>query len=114
MKLAVIGGRDFRDKELLYSTLNSLKIKPEKIISGGASGADTLAESWANDNKIEVQIFYPDWKKHGKAAGPIRNRLIIGNCDVCIAFWDGKSRGTKSSIDLCKTNGVSLHVINYL
>lgn len=113
MRLAVIGGRDFKDKELLYNTLDSLKIKPSKIVSGGAVGADSLAESWANDNNIETQIFYPDWETHGRAAGPIRNRLIISNCDVCIAFWDGKSKGTKSSIDMCTASGVKFYIINY-
>lgn len=113
MKVAVIGGRDFSNKELLYKTLNNLRIKPELIISGGALGADTLAEAWAKDNNIPTQIFYPDWNKHGKAAGPIRNKLIVESCDVCIAFWDGKSRGTKSSIDMCKSKGIRYHISHY-
>ena len=113
MKVAVIGGRDFKNKELLYKVLNNLKIKPQEIVSGGATGADSLAEQWAKDNTIQTKIFYPDWNTHGKAAGPIINRLIIDNCDVCIAFWDGKSKGTKSSIDMCKSKGVRYHIVHY-
>ena len=40
--------------------------------------------------------------KYGKSAGPRRNQQMVVDCDYCILFWDGKSRGTKNDIDLCK------------
>jgi hypothetical protein len=46
-----------------------------------------------------LEVFYPDWDKYGKKAGPLRNELIIQSADLVLAFWDGTSRGTKSSID---------------
>lgn len=49
----------------------------------------------ANDPKV----FEADWNKHGKAAGPIRNKEMVSESDGLIAFWDGKSRGTKNAID---------------
>jgi len=100
-KLAVIGSRSFNDWSLLNSTLLPYKSKIEVIISGGAKGADTLAEEWAIANNIEVLKYIPDWDIHGKKAGFIRNEDIIKNCNACIAFWDGKSRGTNHSLDLC-------------
>lgn len=101
MKIAVVGSRTFNDYKLLRSTLNKYD-HIELIVSGGAKGADSLAEKYARENGIETLIFKPDWDKNGKAAGYIRNVDIIKNCDLVIAFWDGKSKGTKHSIDLAK------------
>jgi predicted Rossmann fold nucleotide-binding protein DprA/Smf involved in DNA uptake len=108
MKLAVIGSRSFADAALLGQILEDYKIT--KIISGGAKGADTLAEQWAKRNNVETEIYLPDWK-HGRAAGPIRNRSIIEACDECVAFWDGKSAGTRNSIDLCKKSGKPVNIV---
>jgi hypothetical protein len=53
----------------------------------------------------------PDWAKHGRAAGPIRNKLIISDADYVIAFWDGKSTGTLSSINIAKGLNKPLTII---
>ena len=96
MKIAVIGSRNFNDYELVKTTLSTLNIT--LLVSGGAKGADSLGERYATENNIETLIFKPDWEKHGKAAGMIRNTDIINNADTVIAFWDGESKGTKDSI----------------
>lgn len=83
------------------------------IVSGGAKGADSLAERYAQENGLEMVIYYPDWEKHGRAAGPIRNRLIVDEADAVVAFWDGKSRGTKSTIDLTLNKNKQLILVNY-
>ena len=101
MKLAVIGSRSFTDHTLLTTILNNQKLV-SCIISGGAPGADSLAEQWANYNNIKTEIFLPNWKLYGKKAGIMRNIQIIESSDACIAFWDGISKGTKHSISLCK------------
>jgi len=102
MKLAIIGSRTFNNYELLQETLEPYKPKLTLVVSGAARGADKLGEYWARENKIETLIFPADWDKHGKKAGFIRNEDIIKNCDCCIAFWDGESKGTKHSISLCE------------
>ena len=102
MKLSVIGSRNFENYEILANEILKLNLKISSIISGGAKGADTLAERWANENNIPIILYKPDWKKYGRAAGLRRNENIIESCDFCLAFWDGKSKGTKFSIDLCK------------
>ena len=91
MKIAVIGSRSFNNFKLLEDTLSSYESKITTIVSGGARGADSLAESWAEKYKKETIIIKPDWDKHGKSAGFIRNRDIIEACDGCIAFWDQES-----------------------
>ena len=102
MKLAIIGSRIFDDYKLLQETLEQHKSRITLVVSGAAKGADSLGEKWALENNIETLIFPADWNKHGKKAGFIRNEDIIKNCDCCIAFWDGISKGTKHSISLCK------------
>jgi len=112
MKLAIIGSRTFTDYQLLKEKLDLHKSKITMVVSGGARGADSLGERWARDNKIPTCIFLPDWNKFGKRVGFIRNEDIIKNCDICIAFWDGISSGTKHSISLCEKYKVPYVVIN--
>ena len=104
--VAIVGSRTFNDYDLAEKFIDNVceedEIPIDKIISGGAKGADTIAEEYAKRHNIEIQIFKPDWEKYGKSAGFRRNRDIIENCDICIAFWDGESKGTKNDIDLCK------------
>ena len=69
MKIAIIGSRSFNDYELVAKTLLPYKSKITLLVSGGARGADSLGEKWADDNNIQTLIFPADWDKHGKKAG---------------------------------------------
>lgn len=103
MEIAIIGSRNFANYSLLAECLNWFHLADiSRIISGGAIGADSLAENYAENNGLECTVFRPDWNKDGKAAGFIRNQKIIDACDIVIAFWDGKSKGTKDSINKAK------------
>lgn len=97
MRVAVIGSRTFGNYDFLEKVVNSHK--PSIIVSGGARGADTLAERYAHEKGLGFKVFYPLWDTLGKAAGLIRNKEIVDNSDIVIAFWDGQSRGTKHAID---------------
>lgn len=107
---AVVGSRDFDDYDLLKSELSKFEIT--KIISGGAKGADSLAERYAAENNIPTEIYKPDWSI-GKHAGIMRNKTIVDNSDRVIAFWDGSSKGTLSSINHAKKNGKPTIIIQY-
>jgi len=104
MKIAVVGSREFKDKQFVYNKVTSIfyntdyKTKAE-FVSGGAIGVDSWAEECILGHTIK-HIFKPDWDKYGKRAGFLRNELIINEADKVIAFWDGQSKGTKHSIDL--------------
>lgn len=68
-----------------------------KIIHGGCpKGVDAIADVLARRMELEVEIFPADWDKHGKAAGPIRNREMAQIADILVLLWDGKSRGSKN------------------
>lgn len=112
-KLAIIGGRDFKNYSLMTKLLENYKSKITLVVSGAAKGADSLGEKWAIDNNIETLIFPADWDRFGKTAGYIRNEDIIKHCDLCIAFWDGKSKGTKHSLSLCKKYNKPTKIIIY-
>lgn len=111
MKLAIIGSRDFNDYTLLCNTLAPIQHQVTHVISGGAKGADTLAEVWASEFDKELVVYLADWKKYDKAAGMIRNKDIVSSADFVYAFWDGKSPGTKNSINLCKELEVPFETI---
>ena len=103
MRIAVIGSRTFIDKEKLNRTLSFfIKNKDDIIISGKAKGADSLAAEWGKNHNIQVREYPPDYAKYGKGATFIRNSQIVDDCDMCIVFWDGISRGSQNSIGLAK------------
>lgn len=116
MNIAVVGSRSFKDYDLLRKELLEIIVKlplDEEIciVSGGANGADSLAEQFAKDQGYKTQIFYPEWDKYGRSAGIIRNRYIVEACDMLVAFWNGWSRGTNHSIGLAKANHKKFKIV---
>ncbi|MDO1451324.1 DUF2493 domain-containing protein [Rhodocytophaga aerolata] len=109
MKTAVIGSRNFTNYEIVEETLDGYDLP--LIISGGAKGADTLAEQYAKEKGIPTLIFKPDYEKYGKRAPRLRNKEIIDACQRVIAFWDGKSRGTVYTIKYALQKGLTVHCI---
>lgn len=114
----VVGSRSFDNYELLESTLDKLLINYREItiVSGGAKGADTLAEEYAAANGYECMVFKANWQQHGRAAGIFRNEEMhryISQFEKhgCVAFWDGQSRGTYSNFELAKKYNNPLRII---
>ncbi len=98
MKVAVIGSRNITNIHLS----NYLEKEVTEIVSGGAKGVDTSAKKYAEMKGIKLTEFLPEYEKYGRIAPLKRNIEIINYSDKVIAFWDGKSRGTKFVIDNCK------------
>lgn len=116
MTLAVVGGRDFRDMDLMFSTLDKIYARrPDlTIVSGGARGADSLAVAWARLRDVDYREHIPEWDKHGKYLAPkIRNQEIIDDADACLAFWNGVSGGTRDAIDRAEAKGIPVKIIRY-
>jgi hypothetical protein len=98
-KLLVCGGRDYSDTARLTEVLDRVRLHLGAIeliiIHGGCpTGADAMADKWAEDRGVERIVFLADWKNQGRAAGPIRNQKMLddGAPDGVIAFPGG--RGT--------------------
>lgn len=118
--LLVVGSRTVTDYSFVRKKLEHLTsyIKSRYdilIVSGGAKGADTLAERYAVEKGYRFICFKPDWT-NGKKAGYIRNRKMHEYVSRyakrgCVVFWDGVSKGTTHSFDLAKEFGTPLRVI---
>lgn len=117
MRIIVAGSRVFDDYLLLKRTLDHLTRKLDKsllvILSGHAKGADIMGERWCFEALVKSEIHHADWDKHGKAAGHIRNEEMVKVADSLVAFWDGKSTGTKHMIDIAKKKGLNVRVITF-
>ena len=101
--LGVVGSRTFRNYPLLKRELDKLRktLKVSCIVSGGAQGADKMAERYARENTLELVVLKPEWRVNGvydPKAGLNRNTQIIERADFVVAFWDGKSTGTADSM----------------
>lgn len=128
LRVIIAGSRDFDDFPKLMNSCNDIlsgitdknnNLDKIKIVSGAARGADRLGEQYAKIVGYEVSRFPADWDGLGKRAGYVRNaemaKYVIadGNCCVLIAFWDGKSKGTKHMIDLAEKNGLEVHIMRF-
>lgn len=125
MRILVCGGRTFHNFQLLTIALNDIAIEFDcktdgeegdwlptfHIISGGAKGADSLAEDYATINGCAFTEYPADWNKHGKAAGPIRNQQMLdeGKPDLVVAFPGGN--GTADMVSRAKKAGVEVRQV---
>ncbi len=134
VKVLIAGSRLFDDEKLMEEQMYYLckRIEHaghtiEEVVTGGSKtwskdkrkyvGADYLGEKWAKAHGKVVKIFPADWNKHGKSAGPLRNKdmaVYVGKNGYGITFWDGSSRGTKSMIDAATYIGMTVEVIRFL
>jgi len=118
MKLAVIGSRTFEDRERLYEILDKNLHNIEMIVSGGANGADSLAQEWAQERGVPYLIFPARWYDlngvYDKGAGFRRNRKIIDACDKVLAFHDGVSKGTLHSLGMAKEKNKPVKIILFV
>lgn len=117
MRVLVCGSRDFEDKVKLYWELGHIE-GLTAIISGCAPGADTLALEWAEDNEVVAYAYPAEWRKYGKAAGPIRNQRMLddGQPDLVLAFPKNgdldATKGTKDMVARAKRAGVAVKIVN--
>ena len=117
--IAVVGTRNFTDKDTFKRIINeviTIEGTPNKIVSGGAIGADTLAFEWAIENNTEVLVFKPKYedfpKKKRWMAPKERNTTIVDNSDIVLAFWDMESTGTKDTINKSIKKGKRIYLYN--
>ena len=138
LRIIIAGGRDFNNYDLMNKSIDDVLTKLSiknlstglgkspagylhnvQFISGTARGADTLGETIVAERGWRVLLFPADWDTYGKRAGYIRNEQMAKfavsdeSYGVLIAFWDGKSRGTKHMIDLAEKHGLEIFIISY-
>ena len=91
MKVAVIGSRGL----VVENLEDFLPSETTEIISGGAKGVDASAREYALRHELKLTEYLPEYNRYGRAAPLKRNISMIERADLVLAFWDGKSRGTK-------------------
>lgn len=111
------GSRFYDDFDTVFSTLEQLHRKRgiKVVIHGACRGADKLIDKAAKKLGIPRLPFPADWKRFGKAAGPIRNREMHhkGKPDLVVAFHPDleSSRGTLDMVTLARKKGTKVKVV---
>lgn len=109
MKIAIVGSR-----KVTIENLEDYIFDCDEIVSGGAVGVDTSAAEFARSKGIKLTELLPEYKRYGRAAPIVRNRMIVDYADKIIAFWDGSSKGTLSVIKYAKEKGKTCEMIYIL
>lgn len=112
--ILVCGSRGFTNRYGLFEELKEY-FPIDRILSGGARGADQLGEEFADEYGIRCSVFWPDWKPNGvydPFAGYARNlRMLNENPDLVVAGWDGLSRGTLHTISEAVQRGIPVSIV---
>jgi hypothetical protein len=114
MKVIIAGSRGITDIRVVEEAMRLCGFVVTEVVSGTASGVDRLGEQWAQKRNIPIKRFPADWAKHKRAAGFIRNKIMVEYVKetkgAVVAIWDGQSRGTSHTIDLAKEAGLQLFI----
>jgi hypothetical protein len=137
MRLIIAGSRNFNDYQYLSKMATNVIVdyiseteafsgkqfepgdaadyiyKHVTIISGTARGADQLGEKFAMEEGLSLEQYPAKWDIYGKSAGYRRNEQMAKTGTHLLAFWDGKSRGTKHMIDLAQYHGLKINVVRF-
>ena len=110
----VTGSRDLTSLAYVENILKRYKIAA--IVHGDANGADTLAQRYADKNRIPTakhRVTSDDWKAEPKKAGVLRNQLMLDEhptISLVIAFPMGKSAGTNDMIRRAMKAKICTHI----
>ncbi|HET8777949.1 MAG TPA: DUF2493 domain-containing protein [Candidatus Limnocylindria bacterium] len=107
--VVVTGGRKFTDLRFVFATLDRIHAETPivRLAHGGATGADSLADFWAHQNRVpEIKAYEARWDAEGKSAGPLRNvrMLTLEKPDLVVAFPGG--RGTADCVERAIARGM--------
>ncbi|MCC6649047.1 MAG: hypothetical protein IT374_26200 [Polyangiaceae bacterium] len=116
--IAIVGSRLYPDlaavrafvRDLPDGTVVVTGTRPPPSDVRPPRGVDETACAAASERGLAVVIYAADWLRHGRAAGPIRNRSIAEHCDRMVAFWDGASRGTGDAIRCAESLGKPVEI----
>ena len=111
MRILVCGSRDYANPNKVHEILSRYADQNPVIIQGEAKGADACGKLAAQVLGLKCESYPADWARHGRAAGPIRNKLMLDTgIDLVLAFWDGKSNGTRNMMSLARKADVEVKV----
>lgn len=96
-RIIFTGGRKYRNEHAVVDVLIQLPTSAT-IVTGGATGLDSLAHKYAEEMGFKTEVYPADWEQHGRSAGPIRNRQMaeLEGVSMVIAFEGGA--GTENMV----------------
>ena len=89
---AIVGSRRWAPRAWVREIVDQIPWMGRLVTGDCPTGVDNLALELTARHRLDVQriSFHADWGQYGRLAGPMRNTLVAGECDVLFAFWDGK------------------------
>lgn len=129
MRVIITGSRGWKDHGLIKERLVDLP-GDVTIVHGNARGVDQIADLESKLLGLGIEAHDAEWESHGeitdpvrcwcppekkvcKAAGVRRNEKMARlGADLCIAFWDGSSRGTLDMMERCAKHHIPIEVIH--
>lgn len=114
-RIIIAGSRNYPCRDYVTKLLDRIAKKHGKfeVVSGLAQGPDTWGKEWAQLNGFPVKEFPAQWNLHGRSAGYKRNTEMANYATHLIAFWDGRSRGTRHMIDTMEIKGLPIVIIDH-
>lgn len=112
MIAVVCGGRDYKDRNLVWRVLDMMII--DLLVHGGCkTGADFFADLWARNRRQKVKEYPAEWEKYGNRAGPIRNGFMLEDAkpNIVIAFPGGP--GTANVVALAQQAKIPTLKVNW-
>ena len=109
-KLLVTGGRDYTNKEDIWSLLDRAhaKFKITHLIHGFAKGVDKIAGEWANERGVQEVICPANWDRFKNAAGPIRNQYMAELEPNALLAFPG-NKGTKNMVEQAARHNITVY-----
>ena len=115
MLILICGDRNWIDRAAIRRELLHFKPTSDTIMHGAARGADRIAGEEAQDLGFTVRSYPAKWDEYGKAAGPIRNQVMLDqNPELVLAFHPNiaQSKGTGDMVRRSRAKGVKVEVFS--
>jgi predicted Rossmann fold nucleotide-binding protein DprA/Smf involved in DNA uptake len=110
MRIAIVGSRRYSEPARVSDYVDALPPRAS-IITGSASGVDAAATKAARAKGIPVQVMPASFDEMADASrAAARNQRLVDACDVLVAFWDGSSKGSRTTVERALDAGKEVHV----
>jgi len=110
-RIAIVGSREFKNWDQLKHRVDTFIHEDDEIVSGGAVGADSMAQRYCKQFGYDMQIKYPKYARFGRGATFIRNKVIVEHSDIVLAFYQQgrfQEGGTANTAKWARELGVDL------
>jgi hypothetical protein len=117
-RLLVTGSRGITDRVWIFSQLDAFVEThhngrfPRLLIHGNAKGVDQISGDWGASHDIPIRVvdarpYLQQWppNRYRFQGYKFRDYDMVDHADEVIGLWDGKSSGTKLTMDYARSKG---------